>query len=132
MGLLAAEIEARTGKDPGEHYVELTARYGAPVYERIDAPATPAQKAKLAKLSADQVKAKDLAGDPIETMLTTAPGNGAPLGGLKVITRRGWFAARPSGTEDVYKIYAESFAGPAHLKMLQEQARELIATTIGG
>ncbi len=131
MGLLAAEILARTGKDPGEHYAELTSRYGAPVYERIDAPATLEQKAKLAKLSPDQVKAHELAGDPIETMLTTAPGDGAPIGGLKVITRRGWFAARPSGTEDVYKIYAESFAGPEHLRLLQEQARELISQTIG-
>jgi phosphoglucomutase len=132
MGLLSAEILARTGKDPGERYAELTSRYGAPVYERIDAPATPEQKAALAKLSPEQVKARELAGDPITSMLTTAPGNGAALGGLKVATRRGWFAARPSGTEDVYKIYAESFAGPEHLRLLQEQARELIAQTIGG
>ena len=132
MGLLAAEILARTGKDPGEHYAALTSEYGAPVYERIDAPATPEQKAALAKLSPDQVKAHELAGDPIEAMLTSAPGDGAPIGGLKVVTRRGWFAARPSGTEDVYKIYAESFAGPEHLRLLQEQARELISRTIGG
>ncbi|HEX3879385.1 MAG TPA: phosphoglucomutase (alpha-D-glucose-1,6-bisphosphate-dependent) [Bryobacteraceae bacterium] len=131
MGLLAAEILAVTGKDPGEHYKALTERYGAPVYERIDAPATPEQKAKLAKLSPDQVKARELAGDPIESMLTTAPGNGAPLGGLKIVTRRGWFAARPSGTEDVYKIYAESFDGRDHLRLLQEQARELITQTLG-
>jgi phosphoglucomutase len=131
MGLLAAEILARTGKDPGEHYAALTARYGAPVYERIDAPANAEQKAKLSKLSPDQVRARELAGDPIESMLTTAPGNGAPLGGLKVVTRRGWFAARPSGTEDVYKIYAESFDGREHLRLLQEQARELISRTIG-
>jgi phosphoglucomutase len=132
MGLLAAEILARTGKDPGEHYAALTSQYGAPAYERIDAPATPEQKAKLAKLSPDQVKAHELAGDPIEAMLTNAPGDGAPIGGLKVVTRRGWFAARPSGTEDVYKIYAESFAGQEHLRLLQEQARELISKTIGG
>jgi phosphoglucomutase len=132
MALLAAEIQARTGRDAGEHYVELTSLYGAPVYERIDAPATPEQKTALAKLSASQVKAHELAGDPIEAVLTAAPGNGAPVGGLKVITCRGWFAARPSGTEDVYKIYAESFAGPAHLRLLQEQARELISQTIGG
>src|SRR5215472_532727 len=132
MGLLSAEILARTGKDPGEHYAELTSRYGAPLYERIDAPATPEQKAALAKLSPDQVKARELAGDPITAMLTTAPGNGAALGGLKVATRRGWFAARPSGTEDVYKIYAESFAGPEHLRLLQEQARELISRVFRG
>ena len=132
MGLLAAEIQARTGKDPGQHYAALTELYGAPVYERIDAPATPEQKARLSKLSPDQVKARELAGDPIEQMLTTAPGNGAPIGGLKVVTRRGWFAARPSGTENVYKIYAESFAGEPHLRLLQEQARELITATIGG
>ncbi len=132
MGLLAAEILARTGKDPGEHYRELTERYGAPVYERVDAPATPEQKAALLKLSPDQVKARELAGDPIESMLTKAPGNGAPVGGLKVVTCRGWFAARPSGTEDVYKIYAESFAGPDHLRLLQEGAKELVAQAIGG
>ena len=131
MGLLAAEILARTGKDPGQVYHSLTERYGAPVYERIDAPATLAQKALLAKLSPEQVQAHDLAGDPIETMLTTAPGNGAPLGGLKVITKRGWFAARPSGTEDVYKLYAESFAGVEHLRRIQEEARELVDKTLG-
>jgi len=132
MGLLAAEILARTGTDPAQHYAKLTELYGAPVYERIDAPATPEQKARLSKLSPDQVKARELAGDPIEQMLTTAPGNGAPIGGLKVVTRRGWFAARPSGTENVYKIYAESFAGEPHLRLLQEQARELITATISG
>src|SRR5499433_72933 len=108
-------MTARTGRDPGELYRALTDRFGAPVYERIDAPATPEQKAALAKLSPAQVTTKELAGDPIETMLTSAPGNGAPLGGLKVMTKRGWFAARPSGTEDVYKLYAESFAGEEHL-----------------
>jgi phosphoglucomutase len=132
MGLLAAEIQARTGKDAGEHYAELTELYGSPVYERIDAPATPEEKEKLSKLSPSQVKARELAGDPIEAMLTTAPGNGAPIGGLKVVTRRGWFAARPSGTENVYKIYAESFAGEAHLRLLQEEAQKLITETIAG
>jgi phosphoglucomutase len=132
MGLLAAEIQGRTGRDAGEHYAALTELYGAPVYERIDAPATPEEKEKLSKLSPDRVKARELAGDPIEQMLTTAPGNGAPIGGLKVVTRRGWFAARPSGTEEVYKIYAESFAGERHLRMLQEEARKLIAEAIGG
>ena len=130
MALLSAEMLARTGKDPGEIYRSLTERFGAPVYERIDAPATPEQKAALAKLSPEQVSAKELAGDPIESMLTKAPGNGAPLGGLKVITRRGWFAARPSGTEDVYKMYAESFAGEEHLRRIQQEARELIARTL--
>ncbi len=130
--LLAAEMLARTGKDPGEIYRLLTERFGAPVYERIDAPATPAQKAALAKLSPEQVSAKELAGDPIEAMLAKAPGNGAPLGGLKVVTRRGWFAARPSGTEDVYKMYAESFAGEEHLRRIQQEARELIAKTLAG
>ena len=132
MGLLAAEILARTGTDPSEHYRELTERYGAPVYERVDAAATPDQKAALLKLSPDQVKAQELAGDKIEAMLTKAPGNGAPVGGLKVTTCRGWFAARPSGTEDVYKIYAESFAGPDHLRLLQEGARQLVSQAIGG
>jgi phosphoglucomutase len=126
MGLLAAEILARTGKDPAEVYRGLTERFGAPVYERIDAPATPAQKAVLQQLSPEQVDAKELAGDPIEAMWTKAPGNGAPLGGLKVATGRGWFAARPSGTENVYKIYAESFADVEHLRRIQQEARELV------
>jgi phosphoglucomutase len=130
LGLLAAEILARTGKDPGEIYQGLTGRYGAPVYERIDAPATPEQKAKLAKLSPAEVEAKDLAGDPIEAMLTTAPGNGASLGGLKVVTKRGWFAARPSGTEDVYKLYAESFDSTDHLRRIQEEAQALVSKTL--
>jgi len=130
--LLAAEMLARTGKDPGEIYLSLTERFGAPVYERIDAPATPQQKAALARLSPGQVSVKELAGDPIEAMLTKAPGNGAALGGLKVATRRGWFAARPSGTEDVYKMYAESFAGEEHLRRIQEEARELIDKTLAG
>ena len=127
MGLLAAEMLSRTGKDPGQLYAELTAQFGDPVYERIDAPANPAQKAVLAKLSPSDVNETELAGDKIEAMLTKAPGNGAPIGGLKVVTARGWFAARPSGTEDVYKIYAESFAGEEHLRRLQSEARELIS-----
>jgi phosphoglucomutase len=127
MGLLAAEMLSRTGKDPGQLYAELTSQFGDPVYERIDAPADPEQKAVLAKLSPSDVNETQLAGDKIEAMLTTAPGNGAPIGGLKVVTSRGWFAARPSGTENVYKIYAESFAGHEHLKRLQTEAQELIA-----
>jgi phosphoglucomutase len=132
MGLLAAEITARTGKDPGEHYRGLTERFGAPVYERIDAPATPEQKAILLKLSPQQVKAHELAGEPIEAMLTAAPGNGAPVGGLKVTTKNGWFAARPSGTEHVYKIYAESFLGEEHLRRIQREAQELISRIFAG
>jgi phosphoglucomutase len=132
MGLLAAEIMARTGKDPGEHYRCLTERFGAPVYERIDAPATPEQKAILLKLSPQQVKADELAGEPIEAMLTAAPGNGAPVGGLKVTTANGWFAARPSGTEHVYKIYAESFLGEEHLRRIQREAQELISRIFAG
>ena len=127
MGLLAAEMLSRIGKDPGQLYAELTSRFGDPVYQRIDAPATPAQKEVLAKLSPSDVNETELAGDKITAMLTTAPGNGAPLGGLKIVTSRGWFAARPSGTEDVYKIYAESFAGEEHLRRLQTEAQELIA-----
>jgi phosphoglucomutase len=126
LGLLAAEILARTGKDPAEQYRGLTERFGAPVYERIDAPANAAQKAVLQQLSPDQVKDKEMAGDPIEAMWSKAPGNGAPLGGLKVATKRGWFAARPSGTEEVYKIYAESFAGKEHLREIQESAKALV------
>ncbi|MCU1261863.1 MAG: phosphoglucomutase, alpha-D-glucose phosphate-specific, partial [Bryobacterales bacterium] len=126
-GLLAAEITARAGRDPGELYTELTTRFGAPVYQRIDAPATPDQKAILAKLSPEQLKATELAGEPIVAKLTQAPGNNAPIGGLKVVTRNGWFAARPSGTEDVYKIYAESFLGEDHLKRIQTEAQELIS-----
>jgi phosphoglucomutase len=132
LGLLAAEMLASTGKDPGQVYAGLTERFGAPVYERIDAPATPEQKAILSKLSPGQVSAGELAGDPIENMLDAAPGNGAALGGLKVVTKRGWFAARPSGTENVYKLYAESFAGEAHLRRIQEEAQELIAKVFEG
>ena len=129
-GLLAAEITARLGKDPGELYRDLVRVYGEPVYERTDAPATPAEKAVLGKLKPEQVKAKDLAGSRITAILTAAPGNGAPLGGLKVETEDGWFAARPSGTEDVYKIYAESFRGRDHLRRLQEEARALVAEAL--
>jgi len=131
LGLLAAEMMARTGKDPGEIYQALTAQFGAPVYQRIDAPANTEQKAILSKLSPSQVGAKELAGDPIEAMLTQAPGNGAALGGLKVATARGWFAARPSGTEDVYKLYAESFAGEEHLRRIQQEAQDLLSRVLG-
>ena len=129
-GLLAAEMTAVTGKDPGLLYADLTAKYGSPVYQRIDAEATKEQKAKLAKLSASQVTAKTLAGEPITSILTEAPGNHASIGGLKVSTENGWFAARPSGTEDVYKIYAESFKGPDHLKQIQTEAKALVAKAI--
>ncbi|MET8045198.1 phosphoglucomutase (alpha-D-glucose-1,6-bisphosphate-dependent) [Micromonospora sp. NPDC005215] len=124
--LLAAEILATTGRSPSEHWAELAERFGAPAYARIDAPATREQKAVLAKLSPEQVTATELAGEPITATLTTAPGNGAPIGGLKVSTESGWFAARPSGTEDVYKIYAESFQGPDHLTQIQEEAKNLV------
>ena len=130
MNLLAAEMMAKTSHDPGELYRALTKELGEPVYERIDAAATPAQKTILSKLSPDQVPAGTLAGDIIVAKLTTAPGNGAAIGGLKVVTDQGWFAARPSGTEDVYKLYAESFKGPAHLKMIQDEARSLIAKVL--
>lgn len=129
-GLLAAEMTARTGKDPGVLYRELTAKYGDPVYQRIDAAATKEQKAKLGKLSATQVQARTLAGEPITAILTEAPGNHAPIGGLKVTTENGWFAARPSGTEDVYKVYAESFLGADHLKRIQVEAQDLVSSVI--
>ncbi len=126
MDLLAAEMLAVTGKDPAQLYRELTARLGEPVYERIDAPATRAQKAALQKFSPQQVHSGELAGEPITALLTEAPANQAPIGGLKVTTANGWFAARPSGTEDVYKLYAESFHGPGHLRRIQEDAQTLI------
>jgi phosphoglucomutase len=131
MGLLAAEITARTGKDPGEHYRELTAEFGAPYYTRIDAPATPAQKARLARLSPEAVQASTIAGDPIIATLVRAPGNGAPIGGLKVVARRGWFAARPSGTEPLYKIYAESFVDQSHLDAIVAEARAIVDRAMG-
>jgi phosphoglucomutase len=126
MDLLAAEITARTGKDPGQRYQALTERFGAPVYERMDAPANAAQKAVLKRLSPSQVPGDTLAGEPILAKLTTAPGNGAAIGGLKVVTENGWFAARPSGTEDVYKIYTESFRGAEHLARIQEEAQAIV------
>jgi len=130
MDLLAAEITARTGKDPGEHYRELTAEFGTPYYRRIDAPATPEQKAKLQELSPDAVKESDLAGEPITAKLTRAPGNQAAIGGLKVVARSGWFAARPSGTENIYKIYAESFAGESHLNAILSEAEEMVSNAL--
>ncbi|MGX9673462.1 phosphoglucomutase (alpha-D-glucose-1,6-bisphosphate-dependent) [Mycobacterium sp. HM-7] len=130
LALLASEILAVTGKSPSQRYTELTEKYGAPTYARIDAPANREQKARLSKLSAEQVTATELAGEPIVAKLTAAPGNGAPLGGLKVTTESAWFAARPSGTEDVYKIYAESFKGPEHLAQVQAAAREVVNTVI--
>jgi phosphoglucomutase len=130
MGLLAAEMTAKTGRDPGEIYRELTREFGDPVFERIDAPATPAQKAILRQLSPDQIKSSELAGEKITAKLTTAPGNGAAIGGLKVTTENGWFAARPSGTENVYKIYAESFRDAAHLRQIQDEAQSLVADTL--
>ncbi|HTZ42923.1 MAG TPA: phosphoglucomutase (alpha-D-glucose-1,6-bisphosphate-dependent) [Jatrophihabitans sp.] len=130
--LLALEILAVTGKNPAEHYAELTSRFGAPAYARIDSPADREQKAVLAKLSPSQVSASELAGDPITGTLTEAPGNGAAIGGLKVTTDRGWFAARPSGTEDVYKLYAESFEGPEHLARIQEEAQAIVSAALMG
>jgi phosphoglucomutase len=132
MDLLAAEITARLQRDPAEVYRGLEEKLGHPVYERVDAPATPAQKAVLGKLSPEQVKADSLAGEPILAKLTRAPGNGASVGGLKVVTENGWFAARPSGTEDVYKLYAESFLGTAHLKRLQAEAMEVVTAALAG
>jgi phosphoglucomutase len=126
LALLASEITAVTGQSPGERYRDLADQLGDPAYARIDAPATRAQKALLAKLSPDQVSVGELAGEPVLDRLTRAPGNGEPLGGIKVITESGWFAARPSGTEDVYKLYAESFAGPKHLARIQEEAQQIL------
>ncbi len=131
LGLLAAEMTARSGKDPGALYRELVRAHGEPVYERIDTPATAEQKARLARLSPEQLGTRELAGEPIEAALTAAPGNGAPIGGLKVIARNGWFAARPSGTEDVCKLYTESFRGDAHRKRIQEEAKEILARVLG-
>ncbi len=130
LDLLAAEIAARTGRDPAEHYRTLEEHFGRPVYERMDAPASPAQKAVLSKLSPELVAATELAGERITAKLTHAPGNGAPIGGLKVVAGSGWFAARPSGTEDIYKIYAESFKGPEHLAAIQTEARAIVSAAL--
>ena len=132
LALLASEIQAVTGRSPSEHYRELTERHGAPAYARVDAPATREQKARLGTLAPDAVTATELAGEPITDKLTAAPGNGAAIGGLKVTTASAWFAARPSGTEDVYKIYAESFQGPEHLAQVQAAARDVVAAALGG
>src|SRR5215218_5297169 len=132
LNLLASEITAVTRRTPSEHYADLVARHGDPAYARIDAPATREEKAVLGRLAPEQVTATELAGEPITAKLTTAPGNDAPIGGLKVTTENAWFAARPSGTEDVYKIYAESFHGPDHLKQVQEEARAVVAAALGG
>jgi len=130
LDLLAAEILARTGKDPGEHYRELTAQFGTPFYTRIDAPANPEQKARLGKLDPANVKASDLAGEPIAAKLTRAPGNNAAIGGLKVIAQSGWFAARPSGTENIYKIYAESFRDQSHLDAIVAEAQQIVSDAL--
>ena len=127
LNLLAAEILAKTGRDPGEHYQELTKKFGAPVYARIDAPANNEQKKILKNLSPDDVKEKTLAGEKIEAILTNAPGNNAPIGGLKIVAKNGWFALRPSGTEDIYKIYAESFIDEEHLKAIQSEAQKMVS-----
>ena len=132
LGLLAAEITARTGKDPGEHYKELTAKFGTPYYTRIDAPATPEQKNSLKKLSPEAVTATELAGEPITAKLTRAPGNNAPIGGLKVVSVSGWFAARPSGTENIYKLYAESLKSAEHLTAIVSQAQEIVLRSLSG
>jgi phosphoglucomutase len=132
MDLLAAEITAHTGKDPGEHYHELTSKFGAPCYTRIDAPATADEKARLQKLSPKDVKESKLAGESITAKLTSAPGNGASIGGLKVVAPSGWFAARPSGTENIYKIYAESFKDQTHLEAIVNEARRIVSDTLTG
>lgn len=132
LGLLAAEMTARTGRDPGERYRDLTREFGEPAYERIDAPATPEQKAILARLTPDRLRVKELAGEPITSVLTTAPGDGQPIGGIKVMAAGGWFAARPSGTEEVYKMYAESFKGPEHLRRIQDEAQAIVGAALKG
>jgi phosphoglucomutase len=132
MDLLAVELMARTGRSPSELYGELTREVGGSVYARIDAPATPDEKRLLQRLSAADLRASTLAGDPIQSRLTTAPGNGASIGGLKVVTAHGWFAARPSGTEDVYKLYAESFRDSDHLRRIQDEAQALVSSALAG
>jgi phosphoglucomutase len=129
--LLAAEMTASSGRDPGQSYAALTERFGAPVYKRIDAPATPEQKAALGALAPDDVTATELAGELITARLTAAPGNGAAIGGLKVVTEQGWFAARPSGTENVTKLYAESFVDEGHLERIIEEAQAIVADALG-
>jgi phosphoglucomutase len=124
--LLAAEITARMGRDPGEIYHDLTREFGEPLYDRVEAPATPEQKARLERLSPQHIRTHDLAGEPIQTILTSAPGDGAPIGGVKVVAENGWFAARPSGTESIYKIYAESFRGADHLRRILEDAQTIV------
>jgi phosphoglucomutase len=128
--LLAAEMMARMGRDPGEVYLELTNEFGAPLYDRVEAKATPAQKELLKKLSPKQVRITELAGEKIQTILSHAPGNGAPIGGIKVVAESGWFAARPSGTENIYKIYAESFRGEEHLRHILEEAQTIVNDAI--
>jgi phosphoglucomutase len=130
MCLLAAEMTVRDGRDPAQRYAQLTERYGTPVYRRVDAPATAEQKRVLAGLSPDDVAASELAGEPIDEVLTASPA-GAPLGGVKVVTRSGWFAARPSGTEDVYKLYAESFQGSEHLERILQEAQQVVDSALG-
>ncbi len=130
LALLASEILAVTGRSPSEHYAALTERFGEPAYARVDAPATREEKAVLGRLSPEQVTADSLAGEPITAVLTEAPGNGAAIGGIKVTTENAWFAARPSGTEDVYKVYAESFLGPDHLARVQEEARSVVSAAL--
>jgi len=132
LALLASEIQAVTGRSPSQLHAELTAAHGESTYARVDAPATREQKSALGKLSPEAVTATELAGEPIVAKLTRAPGNDAPIGGLKVVTENAWFAARPSGTEDVYKVYAESFRGPAHLAQVQEEARAVVTAALGG
>jgi phosphoglucomutase len=127
---LAAEITAVTGRDPGEHYASLTEKYGAPVYTRIDVPTTPEQKGRLSKLNAETMTATTLAGDPVTSILTHAPANNAAIGGVKVNTANGWFAARPSGTENIYKIYAESFQGQEHLDAIVAQAQDIVTAAV--
>jgi phosphoglucomutase len=130
--LLSAEITARMGRDPGEIYLELAREFGDPVYDRVEAPATPEQKRRLAQLSPQQVRSEELAGEKIRQILTQAPGNGAAIGGLKVVSESGWFAARPSGTEDIYKIYAESFRGADHLHRIQVEAQAIVSDALAG
>jgi phosphoglucomutase len=130
--LLSAEITARLGRDPGEIYQELTREFGEPVYDRVEAPASPAEKQRLEQLSTREIRSSELAGEKIETILTQAPGNGAPIGGLKVMTASGWFAARPSGTEDIYKIYGESFLGATLLRRILAEAQAIVDAALAG